>query len=286
MIDVFETPIILVGAHRSGTKMLRELLKKHPDLTGELFEEERIWCTGHRDQMYGRIDPSELTGAIRTRIRKYFYRKAVKNRGKRIIDKNTNNSLRLDYVKAVFPESPVIHIIRDGRAASASLMVRWKKPLDWRYILREKAFPLKEVPFFLKRQIHYNWAKFFSGEKRANLYGIRFEGIEAMLEARSLIEVCGRQWLTCVKAALESAAGFGSDEYLEVRYEDLIRDPAGELKILCDFLKLKHADLLYKPARDYVRPNSLDKWKKELLAQDLKLLNREIGVMQKTLGYE
>ncbi len=286
MTEMFEAPIIVVGAHRSGTKMLRELLKLHPAVTGELYEEERIWCYGHKDRQYKkRIEAGELSLATKNYIRNYFRRKARRHQGQRIIDKNTFNSVRLDYVKAIFPESPVVHILRDGRAAAASLKVRWQKPLDWQYILRELAFPVKEVPHFLSRQIRYNWSRFFSGNERVNLYGVWFEGIEEMLESHSLIEVCGRQWLECVEAVLNSAQRLDDDEYIEVRYEDVVTDSPGELRRLVDFLGLEHLEEVYKRARSYVRPGRLDKWQYQLTPQEVELLTIWIGELQKRLGY-
>jgi hypothetical protein len=285
MEEIFETPIILVGAARSGTKMLRELIKLHPRVTGELYEEERVWCYGHKDRMYKRIEASELTESIRMRIRNHFRKKAHKYKGRHVIDKNTHNSLRVDFVKAIFPESPIIHIIRDGRAAAASFRIRWQQPLDWKYILRERAFPIKEVPYFLSRQIRYNWHRYFSGEKRAKLFGVEFDGIDKMLETHSLLEVCGRQWLECVNAILTSSERLSPDEYIEVRYEDIIRDPEHELRRLFDFLEIEHLDEVYKLAKRYVRSAGSDKWKRQITSQEIELLNAQIGEMQKRLGY-
>lgn len=283
-MDYNRNPILLVGAPRSGTKMLRELMKLHPCVKGELFEEERIWCWGNSNAMYSYLSPSVVTREIRQHIRQHFFRKISKE-NTRFIDKNTCNSLRLDYVRSIFPESKIIHIIRDGRSATASLRVRWQRPFDWRYILREKAFPIKELPFFISRQIRYNVHRFMSKGQHAGLYGPRFEGIRQTVKSEPLLKVCALQWMSCVCAVLESKNGIPGQQFHEVRYEQIVKDPVSVLSSLFDYLEIEIDTHFLRKANKYVQETSLDKWKRHLTQTDLNLLEETIGHVQKSIGY-
>lgn len=50
------------------------------------------------------------------------------------------------------------------------------------------------------------------------------------------------RWVESVRAARHAAQKLPADQYLEVRYEDLVRDSQGAVKRLCEFLREPMAD--------------------------------------------
>lgn len=284
--SVCPPPLILVGAPRSGTKMLREMLKLHPSIDGPLYELERVWCYGNKDKIGKRLEPSNLTPDIKKYIRNYFYKMASCNKGKRIIDKNVSNTLRVEYVNAIFPDSPIIHIVRDGRDAACSTRARWRSPADFKYIFKYKAFPIKEVPYFVVRQLKFYLDKVLNRRKHVKWWGPRFEDSEELFEKYSLIELCGIQWLRCVESATKSLSKFKQEQYIQVNYESIISNPVQELNRILFFLNLASDEELDDKIKNYIKPESVNRWKNELTQEELDLLDKHIKDCLMQLGYK
>lgn len=280
-----DAPIIVVGAPRSGTKMLRELLTKHPKIVGDQYEAERVWCFGQEDRNYKYISPEELTEENKAYIQQYFAKKVANCPGKYFVDKNAANTLRLDYVRVIFPECKIIHIIRDGRDVAASLRFRWQHPLNLKGVFKERIFPIKEIPYFINRQTKYHFEKWFGGKKRVKLFGTYFEGIEEMLMSHSLIEVCGVQWRKNLEMAFHCAEKYDHTQYMEVRYEDIVCDPVVVMKAILKYLDIDWAEGIEEKIACYVRRDNAGKWQRTLSEEDVSRLMPHILDMQNKLGY-
>jgi len=272
MLVCTDSPIIILGAARSGTKMLREMLKLHPLVAGPLYEKERIWCYGNRDKMDASIQVKDLTPEIKKYIQKHFLTESKKNGRKRIVDKSVANTLRLDFVREIFPNSPIVHIVRDGRDATCSIRDRWKRPADFRYILKNRAFPVEEIPFFLKRQIKWYIEKIKSRKKHVNWWGPKFDDIDTLVDNYSMIEVCSLQWMRCTEAALLSLEKLDHDSYIQIKYEDIIFNPIKIMEEICEFLNLPIYSSLRAEFKQYIQSSSLGRWKNDLSQKELKLI--------------
>jgi len=77
---------------------------------------------------------------------------------------------------------------------------------------------------------------------------------------------------------------------LELRYEDLIRDPERELARVCRFLGADYDPRMLEYAQDssYARPDPslIGQWKKKLSPEELSLLEARIGPRLRRRGYE
>ena len=75
----------------------------------------------------------------------------------------------------------------------------------------------------------------------------------------------------------------------EVRYEDLVRDPRGELTRICSFLDVSYApEMLDYPARSTYEapdPRVISRWREKLSARELAWLEREIGAELRARAY-
>lgn len=145
-------PIFVVGCQRSGTTLLRLMLDSHPNIS--CGPETRFLA-----------DFAKVTGEGWDRMglygfaKEYWYEKFAeffdsfqteyaKGRGKtRWADKTPRYALSLDFVDALFPDSQVVHVVRDGRDVVASHRDRWgyrsavKAVEKWpRYIKAAQAF--------------------------------------------------------------------------------------------------------------------------------------------------
>lgn len=120
-------PVFILGAHRSGTTVLAGLVGRHPDVA-HWSEANRVW-----DPVYGArgtIDPyflgkaihahrrsaADLTEADRSRIHGKFAYYTWLLRKSRFVNKSPFNVVRVEWLRALFPDCYFVHIHRDGRA--------------------------------------------------------------------------------------------------------------------------------------------------------------------------
>ena len=107
------------------------------------------------------------------------------------------------------------------------------------------------------------------------------------------------QWRREVAAARELGRRAGPGRYLELRYEELVTDPAGRLRAICDFADLPWnpgmldydgaVDLSAKPHQQSLarRPTpGLRSWREQLAPADVERFERVAGDLLADLGYE
>lgn len=123
-------PIFVVGAHRSGTTLLRLTLDSHPRIscgpeTRFLADLSRI--TGdnwHRMRLYGY--PKQYWYDQVARLFHDFQMGYAQRRGKsRWADKTPMYAVHLEYIDRLFPNCQLVHVIRDGRDVVASHRDKW-----------------------------------------------------------------------------------------------------------------------------------------------------------------
>jgi hypothetical protein len=258
-----DTPILIGGCGSSGTTLLRALLDKHPEVVCDdevsFFNKREIYgdydrfrrmlpawyesgvaCSGYWSQtdFFFRPDAVGITRDLAVEwsrraadMRGYVQelkRHFLKKSGKRIFAEKTPTNVYCfrDFAQ-LFPESPIVHVIRDGRDVVCSLMKRG-------YSLWE----------------------------------------------------CGSRWVYDVSAGMSCR---DLPRYMELRYEDLARDPEGVLRRLCRHLGVpfSHAMLERDGERTFRHPSwssdaysspintkSIGRYKKDLSEEQLALFYR------------
>jgi hypothetical protein len=136
--EVFDIAFI-VGVARSGTSILGELVGAHPDVK-YIFEAYVPWrLAGRGIDGSDRFTAEQATPGVRRFIRWWF--RWRKGNARIVVEKNPRNILRVPFLRAVFPEAKFIHIVRDGRDVTCSLLPGiggrfWAhvRPPQWREI--------------------------------------------------------------------------------------------------------------------------------------------------------
>ena len=62
--------------------------------------------------------------------------------------------------------------------------------------------------------------------------------LDELIERHSLLQVCGLQWLRCVEHAVAAANRIRAEDWIEVRYEQLVHEPMDVAERLMNFLEL------------------------------------------------
>jgi hypothetical protein len=270
-------PIFIVGCPRSGTTLLRNLLRSHPRLS---FPRE----THFIPQIYAAyVDPANEREARRltdvllqlrwvrrwkcdfdksalAACRSYtgmideLFQTWLRKEGKqRWGDKTPQNVLHMHTLAAIFPQARFIHVYRDGRDVARSLI---------------------SSPF----------------------------GPENWFTAAS-------QWQSLVQAGRQAGAQLPEGMYTEVRYETLLNDLETTLRQVCEFLeepfdpailaqsvlpieKRVHRIAALRPfSRGYngqsiIVKDNVNKWKTNVTLKQRILFESVAGELLQELGYE
>ncbi len=132
-------PIFLGGAYRSGLTLLRAILDSHPEIacppdlaivpTIAVQWEQANRVLGENLAHNYATDRNALRAAFAGPVLEILQR-AARTAGKRLIaDKTPVNALAFPLLRRLFPESPLVHVLRDGRDVTASLLAQgWRDP--------------------------------------------------------------------------------------------------------------------------------------------------------------
>jgi len=203
-----------------------------------------------------------------------------------VLEKTCANSLRVEFVHAVFPEAHIIHLVRDGRAVSESARRRWLAPPEFKYLMEKARWvPAQDIPYYGFRFLKFQLKRFSGEDKAPASWGPRFSGMDDLVREKSLIEVCGIQWRTCVEATEEAFTRLPANQVLTVRYEDLVQSPLEVSEQIFSSIELNFSSESQQFIREFVTTSNLDKWRKHLSAEDLNLLLPHIESTLTKFGY-
>ena len=93
-------PVIIIGAGRSGTNMLRDVLTQMPGVgTWPCDEINYIWRHGNTRFPTDEFGPQQATPAVKAYIQRIFVRFAEKHKLAYVVEKTCANSLRVGFVE-------------------------------------------------------------------------------------------------------------------------------------------------------------------------------------------
>lgn len=279
-------PVVVVGAARSGTTLIRRALRRHPRVRAFDYERNYMWRYGNAGLEHDRLSPEEhLLPGIREYIRSKFAG-LVSGSERRPLDKTVANVLRLGYVHAVLPEAQIVHVIRDGRAAAASARDRWRASAPPVYYLRKAAtVPLRDLPVYVGRRAMGRLQALAGRDREPSTWGPRYPGIDADVREGRLIQVCARQWARCVEHGRDDADRLSDDRYVEIRYEAVVERPRESAGEILRFLGLAPTGEVEQWLEATADPSRRDRWRGRLSREERRLLEEEAGDVLERLGY-
>jgi hypothetical protein len=257
----------VVGCARSGTSILGEALAAHPAVA-YLFEASPLWNSVVPEKPDHRLVAADVSPEIAVRVYETLAAQKEELHGDILVEKNPKHVLRLPFLHALFPQARFLHLIRDGRDTLASLMFR-NRGEQWGHL---------KVP---------GWKDLLERYREQN--HIR----------------CAHQWCRAVSSALADASVLPTEQYLELRYEQLVADPLPTLTRAFAFLNLEmdpavtefatriqdvtrgsyHAK---KQVRHYVENHErrIGRYRENLSPEELRDVEAVCGDLLRKLGYE
>ncbi|MCB1232397.1 MAG: sulfotransferase [Verrucomicrobiae bacterium] len=190
-----EEPVFIVGMPRSGTTLVEQILASHPSIVaaGELPDIRAI--AGTISQYAGGASYPENVLALPEAALEGFASHYLKLRDpirepgtRRIVDKMPSNFLHVGLIRLLFPNSRIIHLVRDPRDTCLSC---WFQRFRSGH---EYASDLADLGFYYRVQerMMRHWKSVISRGIHTLHYESLVESPEAVV--REMLEFCGVTW--------------------------------------------------------------------------------------------
>jgi len=262
-------PIIVIGTGRSGSTIFHRVFSQYKKLSGLSlfannspgnFKKHKLFMRGIDIPIIGPILQEKYTVHEGYNFWDYYFKgfstpcrdlaeEDLSIRSKLKIASAMSNLLtnsrdrlllkitgwpRINFLKSIFPDAKFIHIIRDGRAVANSLINvdfwwGWRGPSNWRW-------------GELSDEYKIEWLKY----------------------NKSFIALAAIEWKIILDALEIGKKDLDSNNFLEIRYEDLCANPIKEFKKVCKYSELEFTSKFSKIIMDTNFKNTNAKWETEL----------------------
>ena len=243
-----ERPVFIVGSPRSGTTFLAQSLGRLPGFV-DLGEVAPLKAALPRLASLSEAEAADGLRETLERIRRFGLVRRL-----RAIEQTPETSFITPAAVHAYPRAAVVHIIRDGRDVVASLLER-----GWLNAGRRGRDDVN-LPYGTH-------APFWVGADRTE------EFVRASDTTRAAW--AWRRYLTAARSA--------SAPTLEIRYEELVADPAEIGRQIAEHLECD--PLLVANALAGAHATSVGRWRDELTSDQLADVEREAGTLLHELGY-
>ncbi len=287
------SPIIILGAARSGTHLIATSIQKNIDCI-YLNEINDLWKKQFLFMNSDEILPEEITNAKVIKTRNEFNDLIKdKKKSKYLLEKTASNCLRIELVYKVFPNAKFIYIKRDGKAVSVSVRKKYlgninkissikkdsNSTFKERFLAIIKEFKHKSQNSISLLMMISNSIRYFKmslvilGIKKQNFWGPRFIGYQKIMKEVSLLELATVQWKYCENKINDFLKKQNKSNYIILNYEELIANPKEELKKVLSFIgeNRNPIDITHE-----IRRSGLLRWDEMLNEDEIQLLKQAV----------
>ncbi len=270
-----DRPVIVLGCSRAGTTVVYKTLSESPELGTLQRETHDFWVDLHpleeKHWNTHALDAADASTKDRDHVARYFYTWTGRRRW---VDKNNQNGLCVPYLRALFPDAIFVFVKREPGDNINSLIEGWGKP-D-KYATWSGVFPETVA---IDNGRYTRWC-FFLAEGWRNYLRAPIEDVAAF------------QYQAINRAILDARASVPAGQWVEVFYEDLVRDPvAGYQKLYADCglaftpeVRAHCEQVLSKPY-DVFGEIELDKWKKGRNRERVERVLERVAAVAAEMGY-
>ena len=279
--------VIIIGAPRSGTNILRDTLCYHQSVaTWPCDEINYIWKHGNLFYPSDAVPAKKASEVIKKYIRRRFDWVSQAYNAKVVVEKTCANSLRVPFVEEITNNAKYIFIIRDGMDVVGSSKIRWTADLDLKYIIRKSRFvPFLDLPYYAWRYFLNRIFSKFSSTSQLKFWGPVLDGANEKFKNLSLVEICAMQWKECVEKSEEALLRINPERVLKIHYEKLVENPLPEIEKVMEFIGLNISIKQSALILDSITNKSIGKGRSSLSDSEIKSINSIIGNTLKKQGY-
>lgn len=295
--------VFIVGSPRSGTTLLGDILAAHPAVS-VWYEPHFLLDHDFREAPNDCRVASEATEKVQRAIKKSFDRYHEHCGRQVIVDKSPGNSLKIPFLRTIFPDAKFVHVLRDGRDTTLSIAVEWKKRTSmlrkrnlhqmartiWTWLNRYNRvehklgallFEFGDIPDLLQGGWRLaRWTRWGVSPG----WGPQFEGWQDVIAKVSPLEFNALQWVKCVDAVLAESRQMDGHHFIEVRYETLLEQPETTLKQVLDLFKVG-MPANFMAQLPIFKDNNYNKWKTAFSDTEKALIGPILDPLLMRLGY-
>jgi hypothetical protein len=277
-------PIIIIGAPRSGTNILRDSIAQIEGVgTFDCDELPYLWRYGQRSFPSDEFIPDMVNYRSKEYIRKVFSRYAAKKGYRFLLEKTCANSLRVDYVSAIFPEAFFVYIVRDGYDVVSSIYERLSSNVSLKYSLKKLKFiPVTELPYYFFEYFSNRFNKMFN-KGFLKQWGPRFTFTEKDNKHFHPRELAAMQWFSCVSKSDTAFNKMDNKKYIKIKYEDFVSNPEHILNTIAQKYGLGTLDNIDIPK---ISISSIGKGRNILSPIQKKLIQPIVSELNLLHGYD
>lgn len=270
-----QRPVFVVGCSRAGTTLVYKTLSMAEELGSLQRETHDFWNALHPIEARGwtshRLAPELATPETRAYVSRYFFVWTGKTRA---VDKNNQNGLCVAFLRRLYPDALFVYVKREPGDNLLSLIEGWRRPDE--FATWSGALPA-EVRIDNGR--FRQWCFFLP------------EGWREYLSA-PLEEVCALQYESINRAILDDKSEVPASQWVEVFYEDLVRDPVESFRRIfaaCDLgfgasLRAHCATVLARPYNAF-SAIGVEKWRASADRERIERVLPHLSVIARRMGY-
>lgn len=289
VIDInSESPIILIGTHRSGTSWLFNVFSQHPDLAS--WQEPRyVWEWGNNYKKDDVLTSENARPAVIKHIRNRFSQFVEQEQKKRLFEKTPNNCLRLPFINTIYPDAKIIHIVRDGRAVFISSSEMLKEGYYRQEILTARLWemitetPLWGIPAYFPPMFNTLTSKLL--KRPLKYWGPRPEGWQNWIKQDSINVVLAKQWAATMNKAITDSEKIQPKFYQRFYYEELMSKPQETIEQILDFIELSNGETIINEVVNTLDRKKQDRWRDLISSEILAEIRPYLEPTINTLGY-
>lgn len=206
-------PVIVVGCSRAGTTLVYKTLSESREIGSLQRETHDYWSALHppaaKNWDTHALAAADASPSDRDTVSRYFYSWTGRHRW---VDKNNQNGLCVPYLHALFPDAVFVFVKRSPGDNLNSLIEGWGKPGEFATWSDELPAPVNVDAGRLRR-----WCFFLADGWR--------HYVDAPVE-----EVAAFQYEAINRAILDAKSAIPAGQWVEVFYEDFLRDPVAAFR--------------------------------------------------------
>ncbi len=254
-------PVIIVGAARSGTRLLRALIARGGQHVEVPHDVNYIWRYGNESNLHDCLRADQARPKVAQFIRRQLKKIAPASDRRPMVEKTVGNVLRLPFVYEVYPDARYVFLYRDGRDVIESAFRCWQSPPSVGHLRdKMKTFPWFACGRYAWRYVHQTAARTAGFSRHLASWGPRYEGIDLDVRNRPLLEVCCRQWVACMEAYDRDQSCLPTESLIQIRYEDLVRPRSATILRLAEFLRIADPQEMLSYGQTQIRQSAVGKY--------------------------
>lgn len=264
--------VFIVGCPRSGTSIFGEIISHHFDVL-YMYEPRYIWRTNNpRLNIWGAdasgqllLQANDVLGYEENQFQKWFHFALFISGKRQLIEKLPLNLFRVRWLVTMFPKAKFVHLIRNGRDVALSLrnaINQWFPSNKFSNGYWESNWNFQMFEDYANRILTLN-------NKRQHVIDLNDNYGRALFI-----------WRCCIEEGIHIRRELGEKYILELKYENLIKDPETTLADFFEYIGLSVENRLIEIATDKLHNKSIHK-----VDPDPVLTEKIAGDAFRILGY-